>query len=345
MANFLKNLIENDKGELRRTSKMADQVIALEPRFAQMSDEELRGMTAEFRERLAKGETLDDILVEAFAVTREAARRVLGLFPYKVQIQGGIILHEGNIAEMKTGEGKTLTETMPVYLNALDGKGVHVVTVNEYLATRDSAEMGEVYRFLGLTVGLNLNSMNANEKREAYLCDITYSTNNELGFDYLRDNMVVYENQMVQRPLHYAIVDEVDSILIDEARTPLIISGQSGKSTALYTRADYFVKGLKEDEDYTIDITSKSIALTDTGVDKAERVFRLENLYDVDNTALVHHIDQALRANYIMLLDIDYVVDEGEVKIVDPFTGRIMDGRRYSCLLYTSDAADDVYQV
>ncbi len=345
MANFLKNLIENDKGELRRTSKMADQVIALEPRFAQMSDEELRGMTAEFRERLAKGETLDDILVEAFAVTREAARRVLGLFPYKVQIQGGIILHEGNIAEMKTGEGKTLTETMPVYLNALDGKGVHVVTVNEYLATRDSAEMGEVYRFLGLTVGLNLNSMNANEKREAYLCDITYSTNNELGFDYLRDNMVVYENQMVQRPLHYAIVDEVDSILIDEARTPLIISGQSGKSTALYTRADYFVKGLKEDEDYTIDITSKSIALTDTGVDKAERVFRLENLYDVDNTALVHHIDQALRANYIMLLDIDYVVDEGEVKIVDPFTGRIMDGRRYSDGLHQAIEAKEAVEI
>lgn len=345
MANFLKNLIENDKGELRRTSKMADQVIALEPRFAQMSDEELRGMTAEFRERLAKGETLDDILVEAFGVTREAARRVLGLFPYKVQIQGGIILHEGNIAEMKTGEGKTLTETMPVYLNALDGKGVHVVTVNEYLATRDSAEMGEVYRFLGLTVGLNLNSMNANEKREAYLCDITYSTNNELGFDYLRDNMVVYENQMVQRPLHYAIVDEVDSILIDEARTPLIISGQSGKSTALYTRADYFVKGLKEDEDYTIDITSKSIALTDTGVDKAERVFRLENLYDVDNTALVHHIDQALRANYIMLLDIDYVVDEGEVKIVDPFTGRIMDGRRYSDGLHQAIEAKEAVEI
>lgn len=345
MANFLKNLIENDKGELRRTSKMADQVMELESRYAPMSDEELRGMTAEFRERLAKGETLDDILVEAFAVTREAARRVLGLFPYKVQIQGGIILHEGNIAEMKTGEGKTLTETMPVYLNALDGKGVHVVTVNEYLATRDSAEMGEVYRFLGLTVGLNLNSMNANEKREAYLCDITYSTNNELGFDYLRDNMVVYANQMVQRPLHYAIVDEVDSILIDEARTPLIISGQSGKSTALYTRADYFVKGLKEDEDYTIDITSKSIALTDTGVDKAERVFRLENLYDVDNTALVHHIDQALRANYIMLLDIDYVVDEGEVKIVDPFTGRIMDGRRYSDGLHQAIEAKEAVEI
>ena len=330
MANFLKNLIENDKGELRRTSKIADEVMAMEPTYREMTDEQLRNMTTEFKNRLANKETLEDILPEAFAVVREAARRVLGLFPYKVQIQGGIILHEGNIAEMKTGEGKTLTETMPVYLNALAGKGVHVVTVNDYLATRDSKEMGEVYRFLGLTVGLNLNSMNPSEKREAYNSDITYSTNNELGFDYLRDNMVVYKHQMVQRPLYYAIVDEVDSILIDEARTPLIISGQAGKSTALYTRADYFVKGLKEDEDYTIDLTSKSINLTDGGVDKAEKVFRLENLYNVDNTALVHHIDQALRANYIMLVDIDYVVDEGKVKIVDGFTGRIMEGRRYS---------------
>ena len=345
MANFLKNLIENDKSEIRRTGKIADQVMALESHYEQMTDEELRAMTGEFRQRLANGETLDDLLVEAFAVTREAARRVLGLFPFKVQIQGGVILHEGNIAEMKTGEGKTLTETMPVYLNALAGHGVHVVTVNEYLATRDSQEMGEVYRFLGLTVGLNLNSMNATEKREAYQCDVTYSTNNELGFDYLRDNMVVYEHQMVQRPLHYAIVDEVDSILIDEARTPLIISGQSGKSTALYTRADYFVKGLKEDEDYTIDITSKSIALTDSGVDKAERVFRLENLYDVDNTTLVHHIDQSLRANYIMLRDIDYVVDEGQVKIVDPFTGRIMDGRRYSDGLHQAIEAKEAVQI
>ena len=330
MANFLRELIENDKAELKRTAKIADKVMALETDYRSMSDDELRGMTEEFKSRLAKGETLEDILVEAFAVVREAAKRVLGLFPYKVQIQGGIVLHGGNIAEMKTGEGKTLTETMPVYLNALAGKGVHVVTVNDYLATRDSQEMGEVYRFLGLTVGLNLNSMNASQKREAYNCDVTYSTNNELGFDYLRDNMVVYKEQMVQRPLYFAVVDEVDSILIDEARTPLIISGQAGKSTALYSRADYFVKGLKEDEDYVIDLTSKSISLTDQGVDKAESVFRLPNLYDVDNTALVHHIDQALRANFIMLKDIDYVVDEGQVKIVDSFTGRIMDGRRYS---------------
>src|SRR5574344_2358775 len=317
----------------------------LEQRYKDMTDEELRGQTNIFKERLSKGETLDDITVEAFAVTREAARRVLGLFPYKVQIQGGLVIHNGDIAEMKTGEGKTLTETMPVYLNALTGKGVHVVTVNDYLATRDSKEMGEVFRFLGLTVGLNLNSMSAAEKRAAYNCDVTYSTNNELGFDYLRDNMVVYKHQMVQRPLHFAVVDEVDSILIDEARTPLIISGQAGRSTALYSRADYFAKGLKEEEDYTIDLTSKTIALTDTGVDKAERVFRLPNLYDVNNTALVHHIDQALRANYIMIHDIDYVVDEGKVKIVDPFTGRIMEGRRYSDGLHQAIEAKEGVEI
>ncbi|MBG9989409.1 preprotein translocase subunit SecA [Aerococcaceae bacterium DSM 111176] len=330
MANFIKNLIENDKSTLRRTGKIADQIMAMEPTYRDMTDEQLSSQTIDFKARYTNGESLDKLLPEAFAVVREAARRVLGLFPYKVQIQGGIILHEGNIAEMKTGEGKTLTETMPVYLNALTGKGVHVVTVNDYLATRDSQEMGEVYRFLGLTVGLNLNSLNAQEKRDAYNCDVTYSTNNELGFDYLRDNMVVYERQMVQRPLYYAIVDEVDSILIDEARTPLIISGQAGKSAALYTRADYFVKGLKQDEDYTIELSSKTISLTDAGVDKAERVFRLENLYDIENSSLVHHIDQSLRANFIMLKDIDYVVDEGAVKIVDGFTGRIMEGRRYS---------------
>ena len=345
MPNLLKNLVENDKAVLRKTAKMADQILALEKTYRPMSDEELKNMTVELKERLAKGKSLDDILPDAYAVVREAARRVLGLNAYKVQIQGGIILHGGNIAEMKTGEGKTLTETMPVYLNALAGKGVHVVTVNDYLATRDSQEMGEVYRFLGLTVGLNLNSMNASQKREAYNCDITYSTNNELGFDYLRDNMVASQSQMVQRPLYFAVVDEVDSILIDEARTPLIISGQAGKSTALYTRADYFVKGLKEERDYTIDLTSKSISLTDEGVDKAERVFRLNNLYDVDNTALVHHIDQALRANYIMLLDIDYVVDEGKVKIVDGFTGRIMEGRRYSDGLHQAIEAKENVEI
>ena len=345
MANFLRGIFENDKAELKRTGKIADAVMALESKYEAMSDEELAGMTTKFKERLAKGETLDDLLVEAFAVVREADRRVLGLFPYRVQIQGGVVIHGGNIAEMKTGEGKTLTETMPVYLNALTGKGVHVVTVNEYLATRDSREMGAVYRFLGLTVGLNLNSMNSAAKREAYNCDVTYSTNSELGFDYLRDNMVVYKEQMVQRSLNFAVVDEVDSILIDEARTPLIISGQAEKSIALYSRADYFAKGLKETEDYTIDLTSKTIALTDEGVDKAERVFRLPNLYDVDNTELVHHIDQALRANYIMLHDIDYVVDEGKVKIVDPFTGRIMEGRRYSDGLHQAIEAKEGVEI
>ena len=345
MVNFLRGIFENDKAELKRTGKIADAVMALESKYEAMSDEELAGMTTKFKERLAKGETLDDLLVEAFAVVREADRRVLGLFPYRVQIQGGVVIHGGNIAEMKTGEGKTLTETMPVYLNALTGKGVHVVTVNEYLATRDSREMGAVYRFLGLTVGLNLNSMNSAAKREAYNCDVTYSTNSELGFDYLRDNMVVYKEQMVQRSLNFAVVDEVDSILIDEARTPLIISGQAEKSTALYSRADYFAKGLKETEDYTIDLTSKTIALTDEGVDKAERVFRLPNLYDVDNTELVHHIDQALRANYIMLHDIDYVVDEGKVKIVDPFTGRIMEGRRYSDGLHQAIEAKEGVEI
>ncbi|HHJ3376985.1 TPA: preprotein translocase subunit SecA, partial [Enterococcus faecium] len=268
-----------------------------------------------------------------------------GLYPYHVQLMGGIVLHDGNIPEMRTGEGKTLTATMPVYLNALTGEGVHVVTVNEYLATRDSTEMGELYNFLGLTVGLNINSKSSDEKREAYNCDITYSTNNELGFDYLRDNMVVYRHQMVQRPLNYAIVDEVDSILIDEARTPLIISGQAEKSTALYTRADNFVKRLKEEEDYKIDVQSKTISLTEAGIEKAEETFGLDNLYDIENTALTHHLDQALRANYIMLLDIDYVVQDGKVLIVDQFTGRIMDGRRYSDGLHQAIEAKEGVEI
>lgn len=330
MANFLRRLFDNDRKELKKFRKQAKKVEKLGDKYAEYSDEQLREKTAAFRERLAAGETLEDILVEAFATVREGARRVLGLYPFPVQIMGGLALHYGNIAEMKTGEGKTLTETMPVYLNALSGKGVHVVTVNEYLAKRDSIDMGELFRFLGLTVGLNTNDMDADAKRQAYNCDVTYSTNNELGFDYLRDNMVVYKEQMVQRPLHYAIVDEVDSILIDEARTPLIISGQAEESTALYQRADYFVKSLTEDEDYTIDVTSKTIALTEEGMEKAEEVFHLDNLYDVENGRLIHHIDIALRANYIMLRDIDYVVQDGEVKIVDGFTGRIMEGRRYS---------------
>ena len=345
MANFLKQLVENNKREVRKLEKLADKVISLESKMEALSDADFPVKTEEFKARYASGESLDKLLPEAFALVREGAKRVLGLFPYKVQIMGGITLHNGNIAEMRTGEGKTLTATMPVYLNALSGDGVHVVTVNEYLSTRDAKEMGELYNFLGLSVGVNLTGQSPEEKRAAYYADITYSTNSELGFDYLRDNMVVYKSQMVQRPLNYAVVDETDSILIDEARTPLIISGQAEKSTVLYQRADFFVKALKEDEDYTIDLTSKSISLTDEGINKAEQTFRLPNLYDIDNSALVHHIDQALRANYIMIRDIDYVVDEGQVKIVDGFTGRIMEGRRYSDGLHQAIEAKEGVEV
>ncbi|EPM7406820.1 preprotein translocase subunit SecA [Enterococcus hirae] len=344
MANFIRSIIENDKKELKRLDRIAKKVEDHADEMAALTDEQLQAKTAEFKARYQNGETLDQLLPEAFAVVREAAKRVLGLYPYHVQLMGGIVLHDGNIPEMRTGEGKTLTATMPVYLNALTGEGVHVVTVNEYLATRDSSEMGELYNFLGLTVGLNINSKSADEKRDAYNCDITYSTNNELGFDYLRDNMVVYRHQMVQRPLNYAIVDEVDSILIDEARTPLIISGQAEKSTALYTRTDNFVKRLKE-EDYKIDVQSKTISLTEAGIEKAEETFGLENLYDIENTALTHHLDQALRANYIMILDIDYVVQDGKVLIVDQFTGRIMDGRRYSDGLHQAIEAKEGVEI
>lgn len=330
MANILKKWIESDKREVDRMGKIADKVEAYADPFSKLSDEELQSKTAKFKKELAAGKTLEQILPEAYAVVREGARRVLGLYPFRVQIIGAVTLHEGNIAEMKTGEGKTLTSTMPVYLNALTGKGVHVVTVNEYLSSRDAEEMGELYKWLGLTVGLNLNSMNTDQKREAYLCDVTYSTNSELGFDYLRDNMVVYKEQMVQRPLNYAIVDEVDSILIDEARTPLIISGQAKQSTALYIRTDRFAKTLKEDEDYKIDWQTKSISLTEQGIKKGEAYFGTKNLYDIDNTVLNHHLDQALRANYVMLKDVDYVVQDRKVLIVDQFTGRVMEGRRYS---------------
>ena len=331
MANFLKTIIENDKGELRRLEKMADKVLNYESQMAAMSDEELKAKTDEFKERYNKGESLDSLLYEAFAVVREAAKRVLGLFPYKVQVMGGIVLHHGDVPEMRTGEGKTLTATMPVYLNALAGKGVHVVTVNEYLTERDATEMGELYSWLGLSVGINLAAKSPMEKKEAYLCDITYSTNSEIGFDYLRDNMVVRAENMVQRPLNYALVDEVDSILIDEARTPLIVSGANAVETSqLYHMADHFVKSLDKD-DYIIDVQSKTIGLSDSGIDKAESYFKLENLYDIENVALTHFIDNALRANYIMILDIDYVVsEEQEILIVDQFTGRTMEGRRYS---------------
>lgn len=330
MANVLKKWVESDKRELKRLGKIADQVEAYANDMEALSDEELKAKTPEFKQRYQNGETLDNLLPEAFAVAREGAKRVLGLYPYRVQIIGGTVLHEGNIAEMRTGEGKTLTATMPVYLNALSGEGVHVVTVNEYLSSRDATEMGELYNWLGLTVGLNVADKTPEEKREAYACDITYSTNSELGFDYLRDNMVVYREDMVQRPLNFVIVDEVDSILIDEARTPLIISGQATAATQLYTRADRFAKTLKKDEDFKVDLESKTVSLTEEGIQKGEKYFGLTNLFDPDNTALNHHLDNALRANYIMLRDKDYVVQNDEVMIVDQFTGRIMDGRRYS---------------
>lgn len=331
MANILKTIIENDKGEIRRLEKMADKVFKYEDQMADLTDDQLKAKTVEFKERYQNGESLDSLLYEAFAVVREGAKRVLGLFPYKVQVMGGIVLHHGDVPEMRTGEGKTLTATMPVYLNALSGKGVHVVTVNEYLSERDATEMGELYSWLGLSVGINLATKSPMEKKEAYECDITYSTNSEIGFDYLRDNMVVRAENMVQRPLNYALVDEVDSILIDEARTPLIVSGANAVETSqLYHMADHYVKSLNKD-DYIIDVQSKTIGLSDSGIDRAESYFKLENLYDIENVALTHFIDNALRANYIMLLDIDYVVsEEQEILIVDQFTGRTMEGRRYS---------------
>ncbi len=330
MISAIKKMLDPSVKVLKRADKIADAVIALEPHMQGLTDEQLKHKTLEFKERIEKGETLDDLLVEAFAVVREASTRVLGMTPYKVQIIGGIALHGGNIAEMKTGEGKTLTSTMPAYLNALDGKGVHIITVNEYLASRDAREMGELYRWLGLTVGLNLTGMTSEEKKAQYACDITYSTNNELGFDYLRDHMVLYAKQMVQRKLNYAIVDEVDSILIDEARTPLIISGGQKRTANLYVHADHFVKGLKDEEDYTIDIKTKNIQLNEGGIEKAEKAFRIDNLYDIKHAVLLHHINNALKANYIMARDVDYVIQEDEIVIVDQFTGRLMKGRAYS---------------
>lgn len=345
MVNVLRKWVESDKREIKRLAKIADKVETHAEKMAALSDEELKAQTPALKKRYQAGETLDDLLPEAFAVVREGAKRVLGLYPFRVQIYGGVVLHEGNIAEMKTGEGKTLTATMPVYLNALAGKGVHVVTVNEYLAQRDATEMGELYTWLGLTVGLNIASKSSDEKREAYNCDITYSTNSELGFDYLRDNMVVYREDMVQRPLNFVVVDEVDSILIDEARTPLIISGQAEPTTALYIRTDRFAKTLTEKKDYKIDLESKSVALTEQGIRKAEKYFGLANLYDPDNTALTHHLDNALRANFIMLRDKDYVVSDGEVMIVDQFTGRIMEGRRYSDGLHQAIEAKERVEI
>ena len=329
MAGLLERMFSGEKRILNRLEKTADEVMALADSMASLSDDELRGKTDEFKKRYQNGESLDDLKVEAFAVAREAAKRTIGEYPYKVQIMGAAAMHEGDIAEMKTGEGKTLTSTMCVYLNALSGEGVHVVTVNEYLAQRDAEWMGQIYRFLGLSVGFNARAMSAFQKREAYACDITYTTNSELGFDYLRDNMVTDVKDRVMRGLHVAIVDEVDSILIDESRTPLIISGGAKKTANLYLQADAFAKRLKSDG-YEIDEKTKQIMLTESGVEKAERYFKLDNLYDVDHTQLVHHITQALKANYIMKNEVEYVVQDDEIVIVDTFTGRTMPGRAYS---------------
>ncbi|ERJ11424.1 preprotein translocase subunit SecA [Haloplasma contractile] len=342
MASLLKRIFDSGYKSLKKYDKEADQVLALEQTMGDLSDEALQNKTAELKERLENNETLEDIRIEAFAVVREAAYRVLGLKAFKVQIIGALAIHGGNIAEMKTGEGKTLTSTMPAYLNALTGKGVHIITVNEYLASRDAEEYGEVFRWLGLTVGLNLNSLSKDEKRKQYASDVMYSTNNELGFDYLRDNMVMYKREMVQRLLNFAIIDEVDSILIDEARTPLIISGGSKKSVSLYKQADSIVKTFN-DEDYDIDVKSRSAQLTESGISKAERFFNIENLFDVQYAGLLHNINNALKANVVMKRDVDYVVEEGEIVIVDPFTGRKMKGRQWSEGLHQAiEAKEDV---
>ena len=328
--NILKKLFDHEYKELRRFNGIADKVMALDEEYSKLTDTELQNKTEEFKERLNNGETLEDILVEAFATAREAAFRVIGEKHYYVQILGALAIHYGNIAEMKTGEGKTLTSVLPAYLNALTGKGVHIITVNEYLAGRDAEWMGGIHRFLGLTVGVNRRDMTAEEKRDAYNCDILYSTNNEIGFDYLRDNMVVRKEERVQRPLNFAIIDEVDSVLIDEARTPLIISGGEMANQNLYISADKYAKSLKIEEDFIYDEKTKSVNLTEQGADKAEEMFHIDNLYDVDNSTLLHFINQALRANYAMKNDVDYVVQDGEIVIVDQFTGRLMKGRAYS---------------
>ena len=365
MGIFSKIMGTHSERELKRVYQIVDKIEAMGHAMEKLSDEELRAKTDEFKKRLSEGETLDDLLVEAYAVVREAATRVLGMRHYRVQLIGGVILHQGRIAEMKTGEGKTLVSTLPAYLNALEGKGVHIVTVNDYLANRDAEWMGEVHRFLGLSVGVILNSMNPDERRAAYQCDITYATNNELGFDYLRDNMAVYEKQLVQRELNYAIIDEVDSVLIDEARTPLIISGQSGKSTALYNTCDYLAKRMTKGErkgeinkmtvmmgeeveetgDFIVNEKEKHVVLTEQGVKKVEEYFHLNNLADADNLEIQHVMTLALRANYLMFRDKNYVVKDGEVLIVDEFTGRIMPGRRYSDGLHQAIEAKEGVEV
>ena len=328
--NIFRSLFDHEYKELKKFSSLADKIEALDEEYTKLTDYELKAKTDEFKDRLKDGATLDDILVEAYATAREACFRVIGEKPYYVQLLGGIAIHYGNIAEMKTGEGKTLTSVMPAYLNALTGQGVHIVTVNEYLADRDANWMGNIHRFLGLTVGTNLRSLSPKEKKEQYECDILYTTNNELGFDYLRDNMVVHSENRVQKGLNFAIIDEVDSVLIDEARTPLIISGGEMKSARLYTDADSFAKSLKKEEDYIYDEKTKNVSLTEEGVKKGEQRFGIDNLYDISQTSLVHHINQALKANYSMRNDVDYVVQDGEVVIVDQFTGRLMKGRAFS---------------
>ncbi|HID1504020.1 TPA: preprotein translocase subunit SecA [Staphylococcus aureus] len=349
---FLSKILDGNNKEIKQLGKLADKVIALEEKTAILTDEEIRNKTKQFQTELAdidnvkkQNDYLDKILPEAYALVREGSKRVFNMTPYKVQIMGGIAIHKGDIAEMRTGEGKTLTATMPTYLNALAGRGVHVITVNEYLSSVQSEEMAELYNFLGLTVGLNLNSKTTEEKREAYAQDITYSTNNELGFDYLRDNMVNYSEDRVMRPLHFAIIDEVDSILIDEARTPLIISGEAEKSTSLYTQANVFAKMLKQDEDYKYDEKTKDVHLTEQGADKAERMFKVENLYDVQNVDVISHINTALRAHVTLQRDVDYMVVDGEVLIVDQFTGRTMPGRRFSEGLHQAIEAKEGVQI
>lgn len=339
------DFLNTNKKTLKRLEKMAQMVLDKENEYKALTDSELQGKTLEFKGLLKEGKTLDDILVDAYATVREASTRVLKMTPFKVQVMGAIVIHEGNIAEMKTGEGKTLTAVMPAYLNALGGQGVHIVTVNDYLARREAeGEIGDLFKFLGLTVGLNTRELSSEEKREMYNCDILYSTNNELGFDYLRDHMVIYKEHIVQRKLNFAIIDEVDSILIDEARTPLIISGGAKNTQDLYRQANYFVISLT-DEEYEMDIKDKTITLTETGIHHAEKFFNLENLYDVNNVVLLHHINNALRANYIMSRDIDYVVQDGKVIIVDPFTGRLMHGRQFSEGLHQALEAKEAVEI
>ena len=342
---LFKRIFDHEYKELEKFKKIADEVIKLDEEYSKLTDEKLKNKTNEFRNRLKEGETLEDIKVEAFATAREAAHRIIGEKPYYVQIIGGLAIHYGNIAEMKTGEGKTLTSTMPAYLNALSGEGVHIITVNEYLAGRDAEWMGEIYRFLGLTVGINYRELNPAEKRNAYACDILYSTNNEIGFDYLRDNMVIKANDRVMRPLNFAIIDEVDSVLIDEARTPLIISGGFMKSANLYIQTDKFVKTLKENAGYIYDEKTKAVALDQEGIAKAEKTFSVDNLYDINNTSLVHFINQALKANYSMKKDVDYVINDGKIVIVDSFTGRLMQGRQYSDGLHQAIEAKEGVEI